>query len=86
MFQNPENSTNIERSYDNKQGIVTETFTVVTPAERRVYLLRYRIFNVIELKQLINNSGLEVIDTYSGYQDVPFDEASPVIVMFAAAQ
>jgi D-alanine-D-alanine ligase len=85
VIQTPESSTNIKRSYDNKQGIVTETFTVVTPAERRVYLLRYRIFNVIELKQLMNSSGLEAINTYSGYQDVPFDKASPVIVMLAAA-
>jgi SAM-dependent methyltransferase len=84
VFQTPESSTNIERSYDNKQGVVTETFTIVTPAERREYLLRYRIFNVFELKQLVNNSGFEVIDIYSGYHDVPFDEASPVIVMFAA--
>ena len=84
VFQTPESSTNIERSYDNEQGIVTEIFTIVTPADRRVYLLRYRVFNVIELEQLIKNTGLKVIEFYSGYQDVPFDQASPVIVMIAA--
>lgn len=82
-FQTPEGRTTIERSYEPSDSIVTEIFTIETPTERRVFLLRYSIFDVMELAQLLKSSGLKVFDTYGGYQDVPFDEASPVIVMFA---
>jgi SAM-dependent methyltransferase len=82
-FQTPESNTVIERSYNTEDSIVTEIFTIETPAERRVFLLRYRIFDIMELEQLLRSSGLKVINTYGGYQDVPLDKESPVIVMFS---
>ena len=82
-FQTPEGTTIIERSYEPNDSIVTEIFTIETPTERRVFLLRYRIFDILELERLLKSSGLKVIDTYGGYQDVSLDQASPVIVMFA---
>ena len=83
-FKSPEGSTAIERSYDPEGSMVTEIFTIETPTESRVFLLRYCIFDVAELDNLIKSSGLITLNTYGGYQDVPLDVDSPTVVILAA--
>ena len=82
-FQTPEGSTVVERKYQPNDNTVTEIFTIVTPAERRVFLLRYRIFDGMELERLLRSSELKIRGIFGGYEDVPLDTESPTVVMLA---
>ena len=82
-FQSEKETTLVERAYNPEQHTITEVFTVLTPKEQRDYVLRYRLFKVKEIEQLLNGAGLTAIGTYAGYQDRPLETDSPTLVMLA---
>jgi len=75
--------TYVDRSYDSNQHSVTEIFTIVSQHKRQNYVLRYRLFDLVELSKLIGAAGLEVVATFGGYSHSILKADSPVILMTA---
>jgi SAM-dependent methyltransferase len=82
-FGEGENYTQIDRRYDADQNLVTEKFTLVSPAEQRVYVLQYRLFNRAEGNHLLEEAGFSGITFFDGYTDTPLDDHSPTMVIRA---
>ena len=73
----------VERSYDKQHKVVTEVFTRVSPKGRQAYMLRYRLFNPDEIKQLMEEAGFNEINFYGGYKDIPLVDDCPAMVISA---
>lgn len=78
-----ERTTEVERLYEQQDQIVTEVFNVVTPGENRIYLLRYRIFDRLELRSLLEDAGFDVINEFGGYEAQPLEPDSPMMILVA---
>jgi SAM-dependent methyltransferase len=73
----------IERSFSETDNTVTEIFTRVSRAERRVYLLKYRLFSLEELTSMLEKCGFSIAALYGGYQDLPAGPDHPSILVFS---
>ena len=82
-FGEGETYTEVERSYDSKEKLVTEMFTQVSSKGLRTYLLRYRLFDQTEIKKLLGKAGLIDITFYGGYERTPLAEDCPTMVVSA---
>lgn len=80
-FGEGETYTEVERSYDRKEKLVTEMFTQVSSTDQRTYLLRYRLFDQTEIKKLLGHAGLIDITFYGGYERIPLAEDCPTMVV-----
>lgn len=71
----------IERSFSESDNTITEIFTRVTRAERRAYLLKYRLFSREELVTMLETCGFLIKAVFGGYQEHPAgpDEASILV-------
>ena len=75
--------TQVTRSYDAGQNLVTEVFALVSADEQRQYVLQYRLFNQAQIIQLLEGAGFVGITCYGGYADMPLDSHSPTMVISA---
>jgi SAM-dependent methyltransferase len=75
--------TQINRQFDPETECVKEVFRLVSPEGERSYLLRYRVFDVDELRSLLEAAGFNIMNTFGGYENTPLREDSPIIVMVA---
>lgn len=73
----------VERNYDQQHKLVTEVFTRVSPHGRQAYMLRYRLFNPDEIKQLLRDAGFSQINIYGGYESIPLVDDCPAMVISA---
>ena len=73
----------VERSYDKPQKIITEVFTRISPEGQQAYMLRYRLFNPIEIRQLLEEAGFTEINIYAGYELTPLVDNEPAMVINA---
>lgn len=73
----------VQRNYDKSQKLVTEIFTRISPKGQQVYMLRYRLFNQDEIKQLLGNAGFSEIKVYGGYERTPLVDDCPAMVIDA---
>jgi len=55
----------------------------VSPAEQRVYVLQYRLFNRAEGNHLLEEAGFSGITFFDGYTDTPLDDHNPTMVIRA---
>jgi SAM-dependent methyltransferase len=78
-----ETHTRVRRSFDPARDLVSEQFTVVSPAGQRTYLLRYRLFNRAQVSQLLAQAGFAGLAFYGGYAPVPLDDRCPGMVIRA---
>lgn len=73
----------IERSYSETDNAVTEIFTRVTSSERRVYLLKYRLFSREELISMLEAIGFTITAVFGGYQKLPAGPDKASILVFS---
>lgn len=75
--------TDIKRVYDAEYSIVTETFTIVSPEDTREYLLRYRLYDLQQLRAMLEHAGFEMIQTYGNFHQAPLMVTSPNMIAVA---
>jgi SAM-dependent methyltransferase len=78
-----ESYVDVERDYDKTNKLVTEVFTRISPSGKRVYMLRYRLFNQDEIRQLLEWTGFGKINFYDGYEQTALKVDSPAMVIDA---
>jgi D-alanine-D-alanine ligase len=82
-FGGTDEYTAVERHFEPRTNTVTETFNLVSPAERRTFMLRYRVYTVDELRGLLETSGYEVSHFHGSYAAKPFEGRDPIILAVA---
>jgi D-alanine-D-alanine ligase len=83
QFGEGENYTLVARSFDQKNYLLREEFTLVSPAGQRKYLLKYRLFSKPEIGRQLEQAGVISTTVFDGYTDVHLREDSPVMVIRA---
>ena len=73
----------IERNFSENDNTVTEIFTRVTRAERRVYLLKYRLFTQEELTSMLEAVGFSIEAVFGGFQERQVGPENPSILVFS---
>jgi SAM-dependent methyltransferase len=82
-FGEGETYTEVERGFDDGSNLVTEQFTLVSEKGQSKFLLRYRLFNQLEIKTLLEESGFVDLTFYGGYEITPLSEDCPTMVVRA---
>ena len=82
-FGEGKNYTQVVRSYDPDHNIVTEEFTLVSPAEQRLFLLQYHLFSRSEISLLLEGAGFAGLTFYDGYTANHLEPNSPTMVIRA---
>jgi SAM-dependent methyltransferase len=82
-FGKGKNYTQVVRSYDPDHNIVTEKFTLVSPAEERLYVLQYHLFSRSEIILLLEGAGFAGLTFYDGYTANHLEPNSPTMVIRA---
>jgi len=80
-----ESYTKVSRRFDAADGTLNERFTVVSPAETRVYDLRYRLFSQSELQALLQDAGFAVRTWFGNYAGKPLDGDDATMLAIAEA-
>jgi SAM-dependent methyltransferase len=75
--------TDVTRQFDMDKNTVTETFTVVNPGDTQRYVLRYRLYSLDELSDLLEKDGFGIVATYGDYYGSRLTLSSPVMVFVA---
>lgn len=75
--------TDVTRSYNEKDRIITEVFEVVSPNATRRYLLRYRLYSHAELIALVESAGFSVLGSFGDYGGNPLGPECPMMVVIA---
>jgi len=83
-FGSGERYTTVARQFNVAGNMLTESFTVVSPAVTRHYLLRYRLYTLAELANLLTEAGFTVRQTYSDYQASPWQADSAVMLVVSS--
>ena len=78
-----ERYTDVVRRYDARDKSLTETFTLVSPHAEHQYLLRYRLYNHVELRSLLISAGFEILGSYGDYDGAPLGEDSQMMIVMA---
>jgi SAM-dependent methyltransferase len=73
--------TQVNRSFDDRNNLVSEEFTQVSESGQLKFLLRYRLFNQIEIETLLGKSGFIDPTFYGGYEEIPLREDCPTMVI-----
>ena len=81
-FGDEQTYTAITRQYDDQTQIVTETFSLVSPAGTHQFLLQYRLFSLEAITTLLTQAGFQVVETYSDYLRTPLtpDSLTQIII------
>jgi len=82
-FGEGKNYTHVVRSCDPGSNIVTEEFTLVSPAEQRKYVLQYHLFSRSEISLLLEGAGFAGLTFYAGYTTNNLEPDSPTMVIRA---
>jgi SAM-dependent methyltransferase len=82
-FESPERTTRITRSFDAEQGIVSERFSISAQNDRREFLLEYRLFSAIEIRQALEQSGFTNLRDFGGYQAGERQDSDPFMLWLA---
>jgi len=82
-FGEGKNYTQVVRRYDPGSSIITEEFTLVSPAEQRKYLLQYHLFSRLEIVLLLEDAGFAGLTFYAGYTANHLEPDSPTMVIRA---
>jgi SAM-dependent methyltransferase len=82
-FSEGENYTNVTRRLDLDERAVTERFDVVSPNGTQTYLLRYRLYDQVELVELLRQSGFSILNSFGDYEGNPLGPDSPIMLVFA---
>jgi len=82
-FGEGKNYTEVTRSFDPSANIVTEIFKVVSPEKTHTYILRYRIYDFTEVRQIVEQAKFTIISTYGGYNEDPLQAHDPIMVILA---
>ena len=75
--------TDIVRQLNIVGDTVTEVFTLVSPDDKQLYVLRYRLYSPAELRTLFEDAGLEIVAIFGGYDKSPLTPESPVMLAIA---
>jgi hypothetical protein len=78
--------TDITRSYEPDNNIVTEIFEVHSLKRATSFLLQYRVYSFIEIQKLLSESGLSVIATFGDYSQIALHIDDPIMLMIAQNQ
>ena len=73
--------TDITRRFNAVDNTLTETFTLVSPANTQHFLLRYRLFSLAELTTLTAQTGFKAEATYCNYHAAPLQPDSPTMLL-----
>lgn len=79
-------STEGFRSYTMENHIVTEKFNVHTNQESSTYLLKYRVYGLNELKELLTKSKFYQIAIHGAYTEKTLGPDDPNVVVIAQRQ
>ena len=82
-FGEGKNYTQVVRSCDPGSNIVTEGFTLVSPAEQRKFLLQYHLFSRLEIGLLLEQAGFAGLTFFDGYAANHLEPNSPTMVIRA---
>lgn len=75
--------TKVSRQFDPADSTLEERFVVVSPQEKQVYHLRYRLFSHHELKTLLQTAGFAIRASYGNYADKVLDEDDATMLIIA---
>jgi len=75
--------TQVTRHYNPANKRVTERFERTSPQGKQAYLLRYRLYSALELRNLLEAVGFEVLKEYGGYAEIPVAADSPILLFVA---
>lgn len=78
--------TEVFRSYAIENNIVTEKFKIHTNQRTHVYLLKYRVYGLHELKDMLTKSNYHTVAIHGGYTEKPLGPDDPNIVVVAQMQ
>jgi hypothetical protein len=82
-FGQGDHYTDVTREIDMDGKVVTEIFTVVTPGDTQLFVLRYHLYTVDELSALLEKDGFGIVATYGDYKGSRLTLSSPVMVFVA---
>lgn len=71
----------VTRQFDAGDNTISELFEIVSPEDRRRYLLRYRLYSVAELTHLLQQAGFTVAASFAGYEGRPLQPDSPTMLL-----
>lgn len=74
--------TAISRRYDGESATLNETFRVVSPQSDQQFFLRYRLFSLSELENLLTETGFTIRAKFGNHLGVPLSENSPFMWVF----
>ena len=74
----------VQRSFDDRTGIVTEKFHIVSPDGSQDYHLRYRLFTRQDVIGLLGAAGLQILSSYDGYNHAELSGDSPAMLFVCA--
>jgi SAM-dependent methyltransferase len=81
QFGAGERYTTVTRQFEPRTKSVSETFTLVAAEGTRRYLLRYRLFDKDELRDLLVEAGFTVRAAYGDYNGSPLTKDSPIMLL-----
>lgn len=73
--------TDVTRDFDADSSVVTERFYVVSPQDKQVFTLRYRLFSAGEMESMLRAAGFEITARFSDYRGATLDVDSPTMLL-----
>lgn len=73
--------TEINRHFDADTTVLTENFRLVSPETTQHFLLKYRLYSLDELTDMITQTGFTVTDIYGDYNGAPLLGDSPIVLV-----
>lgn len=74
----------VQRSFEAQTGIVTEQFRIVFPDGSQDFHLRYRLFTRQDVTSLITAAGLQILQSFDGYNRAGLTDDSPAMLFICA--
>lgn len=75
--------TDIVRQFHAATRCVTEQFTLVSPEATQHFLLRYRLYSFMELRQLLETADFAIRHSFGSYEGAPLTNESPIMLIHA---
>ena len=82
-FGSEESFTDISREIDQEAKVVTEQFVVVSPDQKREFLLRYRLYSQKELGELLKAAKFDIKAIFGDFDGHPYTYYTPSIIIVA---
>ncbi len=82
-FDEGRNYTEIFRDYSTESNIMAERFNLRDIRGTRSYYLKYRVYNLNEIKTMLADSDFSILAIFGGYSEKPLSPDDPSIVLIA---